>query len=121
MEGGSYEDFSACVVRNCALLRSHCVVPFLALTRQVSCEDIVVREIPSNDGALKVSRFKRECIGEPVEGGVSVMERAKFGVQGAGNLLRIAGGNLEGISVRSEKPRTLVIGIQPSFDFAQDP
>jgi hypothetical protein len=83
---------------------------FLGLTRQVSCQDIVVREVPSNDGTLKVSLFKRECIGEPTAAGVSVMERTKFGVQGPGNLLQIAGSDLEDISVRWERPRTLVIG-----------
>ncbi len=83
---------------------------FLGLKRQVSCQDVVVREVPSNDGTLKVSLFKRECSGEPTVGGVSVRERTKFGVQGPGNLLQIPGGSLEGVSVRWERPRTLVIG-----------
>ncbi len=82
---------------------------FFGFTRQVSCQDIVVREVSSNDGTLKVSLFKRECIGEPTAGGVSVMERMKFGVRGPGNLLQVAGGELDGITVRWERPRTIVI------------
>jgi hypothetical protein len=74
-----------------------------------SCENTIVQEVLSEGGTLKAILFKRQCYGESTMGGVAVMERMKFTLRGGSDVLRVPGNDLAEISVRWERPRTLII------------
>ncbi len=82
---------------------------FIGSLGMLSCQNLVVSEVLSADGRLKVDLFKRECDGEPTEGGIALLERMTFGFRGPGNLLRFPGSEIGQVSVSWEGRKTIVI------------